>query len=198
MARIGRVAAWLGGALAVAGAGAALYYWREASVETPDHVRYDGDGDFEIRDYPPLLVATTRDAGLRDSAISRSFERLAGYIFAKDRPGEKIAMTAPVLQDADASLWRTRFVLPRRWTTETLPQPSPGVTIEELPSRRMAVVRFSGAADDLMLDDQEQRLRAWLQGRGIEPTGPREYAFYNSPFVPPALRRNEVLLPVAR
>ena len=50
-------------------------------------------------------------------------------------------------------------------------------------------------AHDDRLQAAEDRLRGWLKRHGevaikCEP----EYAFYNSPMIPPPLRRNEVLL----
>jgi len=37
----------------------------------------------------------------------------------------------------------------------------------------------------------------WMRARGLVPQGPPEYAYYNDPFTPGFLRRNEVLRPVA-
>ena len=59
-----------------------------------------GLGDFELRDYPPLVVAEITTAGGRQQGLSSGFGPLARYIFAKERGGERIAMTAPVQQRA--------------------------------------------------------------------------------------------------
>jgi hypothetical protein len=61
----------------------------------------------------------------------------------------------------------------------------------------MAAVRFSGAAGDATLATKEAELRRWMAARQLQATGEPEYAFYNSPFIPPFMRRNEVLIPVA-
>ena len=39
-------------------------------------------------------------------------------------------------------------------------------------------------------------LEAWIQGNGYKITGAYKVAGYNPPFTIPALRRNEVLIPV--
>jgi hypothetical protein len=45
------------------------------------------------------------------------------------------------------------------------------------------------------LSQAEDRLRGWLDRHGEKALGAEpEYAFYNSPMIPPALRRCEVLL----
>lgn len=58
--------------------------------------------NYEVRDYPSFLVAETsiRDAG--DTSVnpaidgSKAFQELAGYIFGKNKTGDKMGMTVPV------------------------------------------------------------------------------------------------------
>lgn len=164
----------------------------EKTIEQPAYVVVDKDGAFELRDYPALLVAETAIAGERSRALKAGFQRLAGYIFGNEQ--EKIAMTAPVFSDDVRGAWRTRFVMPARFTAATLPDMPDGVTAVELPARRMAIVRFSGLGSDERLAEQEARLRRWLTTRGLDATGDAIVAFYNSPFVAPPFRRNEVMI----
>lgn len=199
-------AAMIGGGLAAAaGIAGALYIWREKQTERAAYSVAAADGAIEIRDYPDLIVAQTEDRGDRAAALGRGFDTLAAYIFGTSRGGNdparprEIAMTAPVLSDrAEAGSWRTRFVMPRGETLATLPEPGPGVSVERLPARRVAAIRFPGFADDALLAAQERDLRAWLLHHDHAPAAPAEYAFYDSPFVPGPLRRNEVLIPLAR
>lgn len=202
-----RTAALIGGGVAaVAGiAGALLLIWREKQTERAAYSLVAADGTIEVRDYPDLIVAQTEDRGAREEALGDGFDTLAAYIFGTargyddaDRPQE-ISMTAPVLSDrGEAGSWRTRFVMPRGETLDTLPEPGPGVSIQPLPARRVAAIKFSGLADDILLAAQERDLRAWLLHRNYLPAAPAEYAFYDSPFVPGPLRRTEVLIPLAR
>lgn len=107
-------------------------------------------------------------------------------------------MTAPVLADrTERGQWRTRFVMPATYTLDSLPEPDSGVHTAAIPARRLAAIRFSGTAGDEALADHERQLRAWLAQHGYKVDGPAEYAFYNSPFVAPPLRHNEVLVAVA-
>jgi hypothetical protein len=187
------------GAAGLLGAGALAFWLNERTVEQPRYREELADGRFSIRRYPPLLVAETEVDGARETALNRGFDRLARYIFARERGDgdrRRIAMTAPVLSDQVGDRWRTRFIMPRRFDTEPLPAPGAGVTAETLPERRMAAITFSGRADDAYLRKAERDLREWLRGRGETATGPAEFAFYNSPFIPGPLRRNEVLLPL--
>lgn len=179
-------------------AGAGYLYARERRSEKPDYALLDSDGDFELRDYPPLLAAETRVRGHRKEALSTGFGILADYIFAKSRTGKKIEMTAPVLSDSvGQDGWRTRFLMPSIWTRETLPDAPNDITILEIPARRMAATRFTGAAGDSTLAAEETALRRWISDNDMIAQGPAEYAFYNSPIIPGPLRRNEILIPVA-
>lgn len=183
------------GLLAVAGAGYFLY--REKSVEKPNHRVVETDGDFEVRDYPDLLIAETVVEGDRASALDQGFGRLADYIFAKHRDGGRVAMTAPVLSSgAGAEGWVTRFVMPAHFTRETLPQPSEGIRIATLPARRVAAIRFAGLADEAELAEREAQLRSWVGAKKFTPSGDIERAFYNSPFIPGPVRRTELLIPI--
>ena len=113
-------------------------------------------------------------------------------------PGEKIAMTAPVTQtSAGDGTWAVQFIMPSAYRLEDLPAPADdGVRLRELPARRVAAVRFSGRTDDQMIAEQEQRLRNWMLRRKLEPAGAAVYAYYNDPFTPGFLRRNEIIIPI--
>ena len=190
--------AWLiGGGVAGAAVAGAAEWWL-TRTETPDYSLVLKDGAIEVRAYGALPIAEAVHDGDRDAALGKGFRALADYIFAKSRGGEKIAMTAPVIADRAGEKWRTRFVLPAQYRDLEPPEPAGDeVRTATLPARRVAAIRFSGRADDALLDAREAALRNWLGTYGLKPTGPAEYAFYNAPFVPGPLRRNEVLLPVA-
>jgi len=178
------------------------------NVEQPDYVLVQRDGDVEVRDYPALTVAMVRRTGDRRDALSAGFGPLARYIFAKERGGEKIAMTAPVIQQPDAPPdsgaasagdWTVGFIMPKAATERGLPDPaSKDVRLIELPPRRVAAVRFSGRTTDARTEAQRQRLADWIDARGLRITSEPVYAYYNDPFTPGPLRRNEVMYDIAR
>ncbi|MEX0341581.1 MAG: heme-binding protein [Erythrobacter sp.] len=206
-----RKSKWIAGGLGLLALGAAFAWAQYRSIETPEFEELASEDDFALREYAPMVVAEVTHTGDRSRSLNAGFRRLAAYIFAEDRPGEEIAMTSPVMQDsgeeiamtapvmqneAETGAWRTRFVMPARYTLETLPEPPEDITLTQVPSRRMAAVRFSGRGEGPVLREQETRLRQWIAGRGLSASGPAEYAFYDAPMVPPPLRRNEVLIPV--
>ncbi len=153
------------------------------------------EGAFSIRDYPPLWVAETVIEGMRESAVALGLGKLAEFLFGK--AGAK-RMTVPVLADGDEDGrgWRTRLVMPARMRPEDL-APEEGVSLRALPPRRIAALRFTGDSDDRALGTHEAELRRWMATHGLRASGPVEHAFYNSPLTPAALRRSEVLIPLA-
>ena len=188
--------------------GALVYYLREKLTGEPDYRALASDGDFQIREYPAMTVAETVVFGPRKQALGEGHRALSNYISARTRGGEQVPMMVPVMMDAGDPMasdpplfddelegaWRTRFVMPEGRSAGELPEPPDGVTLVELPPRKVAVVSFSGVASDRLLAQQEDRLRGWLARRGVMISAEPEYAFYNSPMIPGPLRRNEVWL----
>lgn len=210
------------GVVAGLGAIASVSYaqYRERTEE-PNFTVVKSQEAFELRDYEPMIVAEVTHRGDRRGASGRSFRRLAAYIFGQDRPegGEKIAMTSPVIQDRidatkvdqDAKIamtspviqeetktdtWRMRFVMPAKFTMDTLPTAPDDITLTKVPARRVAAVKFSGYGSARDLADMEGFLSEWIAGQGLTPKGDFEYAFYDAPMVPGPMRRNEVLIEV--
>ena len=210
MRTITKVAFGLGAVAALSTAAVAA--WALRPIETPAYSVEAQDGDFELRRYPALVVASVLRGGSRRSAVSAGFGPLANYIFAKSRggekiamtapvtqarAGEKIAMTAPVVQGRTEAGWVVSFIMPAGRTLDDLPEPAGDVHLAEEPPRRMAVVRFSGAWTDANFASASDRLLTWVAARGLTAKGPVEYAYYNDPFTPAFLRRNEAMVEVA-
>ncbi|MEP6982258.1 MAG: heme-binding protein [Sphingomicrobium sp.] len=189
---------------------AAIYYFREKATPGPSYRVLSSERDLEIRAYPAIVVAETVVRGPRKAALRQGFGILADYIFAKSRDGEALPMTVPVLQDGGDPMgseppvfddmveggWRMRFVMPEGRTRSDLPEPPQKIELVEIPARRVGAVRFAGVADDSRLASHEDRLRGWLSRQDERVEAEPEYAFYNSPMIPPPLRRSEVLIPL--
>lgn len=171
----------------------------ESGIEQPAYQTVLKDGSFELRDYAPQTVAEVTRRGSRRQAQSDAFWPLANYIFAKERAGEKIAMTAPVTATPQSAQgeWVVRFSMPSQYTLDTLPRPAQAeIRLEQVPAMRMASVRFSGVMNDGKIARHQAELMDWITAQGLTPAGLPSYAGYNSPMTPGFMRRNEVLIPV--
>jgi len=181
-------------------------------VEEPAFNIVSADSDFEVRDYAAVIVAETTVFGEPVKARNEGFMPLADYIFAKDREGgkismtapvtqaprERIAMTAPVNQQASGNGWTISFTMPAGYTMDSLPTPvDPAVRLTEYPARRMAVVKFSGLAGDARMETKRRELLERIASAGLSPAGEPAFAFYDPPWTLPFLRRNEVMVEVA-
>ena len=198
-----------------------------ANIEEPAYTVVKQEGDFEIRLYRSMIVAETIVSGSLDRAGSDGFRAIAGYIFGANtskgasssekiamtapvtmvaetatgnpRDGKKIAMTAPVTMEPGATpdRWRMHFVMPGKYTLESLPTPKdPAVTLRQIAPQRVAVHRFSGFSGEAKVVEKTAELNLWMAKNDLKPVGTAQLARYNPPLTPPPLRRNEILLPV--
>ena len=203
--RAGAVAA---AALLVQAAGVVM------ATEEPAYEVVSSHGEVEIRRYEPMILAETRVDSQFEEAGNEAFRRLFGYIsgnnttrskiamtapVVQEATSQKIAMTAPVVQEADASGWRVAFVVPSEFSWDTTAQPTDSrVELRLVPERTMAVLRFSGTWGEARFAEHERKLRESVAELGLEAVGEAVYARYNPPFTPWFMRRNEVMIPVAR
>jgi SOUL heme-binding protein len=199
------------GMVAVLLLGAALWGPIVSNVEHPEYKVAKRNGNIEIRDYEPMIVAETEVTGGRREAISEGFRIIADYIFGNNaasekvamtapvtqQGSEKIAMTAPVTQQGDGKSWRVRFVMPSKYTIRTLPKPNnPAVALQEIPAKRFAAICFSGMGREDSLERHTKELSDFLSAENLTPLSAPTYAFYNPPWTLPFLRRNEVLIEI--
>ena len=146
------------------------------------------DGDFELRDYPALKVVET---AMKDGGSGGSFNRLFRYITGGNDAGKKIAMTTPVFMAGGESTMA--FVMPA--DLGKVPQPTDGsVTVREMPAGRFAVLRFSGQRSLQQEAEHLDHLKVWATDQHLKVTAAPVYAYFDPPWTPPFLRRNEVML----
>jgi hypothetical protein len=177
--------------------------------------KYDG---FELRRYAPYIVAETVVSGEFDDAGNKAFRILFKYIsgdnlkkteipmtapvnqsLATDA-GEKIEMTAPVEQaphGKDTDTYVFSFIMPSKYTLETLPSPvDPRVILRQVKSRLLAALTYSGTWSEKRYRQHEAALLEAVKNAGLITIGEPIFARYNSPFTLWFLRKNEVLVEV--
>ncbi len=121
-----------------------------SQVEQPKYAVLESEGNIEVRAYDPTIVAEVEVHGERMQALNQGFRLIADYIFGNNlsskkvamtapvtqEAGEKIAMTAPVTQDGNGDTWKVRFVMPAGYTLESLPKPgNQAVRLIPVPAR---------------------------------------------------------------
>ena len=178
-----------------------------AKYETPKYEVIKSYKNIEIRQYPSVIVAEVSNSGQRDKAANESFMILFDYIRGKNIPNEKISMTVPVVQEGEKismtvpveqiqenNNWKLSFVLPSKYTLETVPKPKDArIKIYKKEDSKKIVIRFSGLSSTANLSKNKQKLDKYIKENNIKVKNGAIYAFYNAPFTLPFLRRNEIM-----
>ena len=187
--------------------GAAMIGPIMSNVEVPAYKILKKEQNIEIRQYPPLIIAEVKTAGSRQDAIGDGFRILADFIFGNNegekqlsmngpitqQQGIKIAMTAPVQQEKTDTEWAISFIMPSKFSIDTIPNPiNDRIKIIQIPSKRYAVITFSGRSTETNLTKHTNELENYMNGSSYSKVGNAKYAFYNPPWTLPFLRRNEV------
>lgn len=184
------------------------------NIETLPYAVLEVRDGYEIRRYPPYIVAETTVEGDFSRALNSGFMIIAPYIFGANAPQEKIAMTAPVIETSaprgteiamtapviEATRGGARivqFVMPAQYTLETLPQPTDArVVLREVPEKVVAAHRFSWYYTTERIATKKADLLAMLTRDGMSMVGEPQFAGYNDPWTIPFLFRNEILIEI--
>jgi hypothetical protein len=184
-----------------------------SNVEQAKYTVVTTSDNIEIRDYAPMLVAEVEVTGDRKESINQGFRLIADFIFGNNsaaqkvamttpviqQPSEKIAMTAPVIQQGDGNTWKVRFVMPAEYTIDMLPKPNnKAVKIERIEGKRFAVIRFSGLAGNDSLKENTNLLNEYIDTNTLSTISTPVFAFFNPPWTVPFMRRNEVMIEIAK
>ena len=171
----------------------------QAVYEEPPYTVLHHFEDIEIRRYKSSIVAETAVTGTRQESSYKGFRILADFISGanvskKQTAHSKIQMTRPVLQRKQRNKWKVSFFMPSQWTLQSLPQPeNKNISIKKLNQRVVAVIRFSGRWTDKNFNQHKNKLLNYLAKNKYKRKGGPLFAYYNSPFIPWFMRRNEVM-----
>ena len=167
-----------------------------ASTETAEYKVIRKDGDVEIRDYPALIVAT---APMDDGEMNGSFGKLFRFITGTNAQSEKIAMTTPVLIETTKDKRTMSFVMPKKTVEKGVAKPSgESVSLGRVDAARFAVLRFGGGRTAENEEKAIGKLKAWLEAGKLVAKGEPIFAYYDPPWTPVFMRRNEVMLRIGK
>jgi DNA gyrase inhibitor GyrI len=165
-----------------------------AGYESAPYTVVEKDGDVELRDYPQLTVARTAGKG---TDADGAFMRLFRYIQGDNAGGAKIEMTTPVFMERGETSTEMSFVMPKTVAAGGAPAPKASeVTVSKRPAGRYAVLRFSGSRSQANEQEALGKLREWMKARDLKDSGAPTFAYFDPPWTPSPMRRNEVMLPI--
>ena len=151
-------------------------------------------GKFELRDYPALTVVETP---MKESSTGSDvgFSRLFRFISGHNTQERKIAMTTPVFMSRREGEPMMAFVMPANIKPLELPAPDDeSLKVRQLPTGRFAVLRFSGQRSLEQENQALQQLETWMRDNNLAPSGSPIFGYFDPPWTPPFMRRNEVML----
>ncbi|HEU5055689.1 MAG TPA: heme-binding protein [Kofleriaceae bacterium] len=194
-----RRAGLLAGGLTALGLGGVRWQLQRLFNDEPDHELERRIGRLEIRRMTPRVEARTSvDVEDFDQALQLGFERLFDYINGGNRTVETIEMTSPVTATHRLG-FTIGFVMPPGRTRASLPVPDDDtILLSEVPSQRIAALRFAGRYDADNVGTHESELLRLVAEAGLEAFGPIVFAGYDPPSTLPILRRNELWVELAR
>ena len=182
-----------------------------SNVEKPDYEVIQSVQNIEIRQYEPMIIAEVEVDGKREDAIGDGFRLLADYIFGNNteqqvvsmtapvqqKENQNIAMTAPVQQQSTGKSWRMSFVMPSKYSMDSLPVPNNNrVRLKGILAKKFVVIEFSGTNSNENVTEHENQLMNYIEENQININDSPKYAFYNPPWALPFLRRNEVMIEI--
>lgn len=171
-----------------------------AGYEGPAYRVIASHGEVEIRRYGKMTGAVTGMAPKKSSARNSEFGRLFRFIDGGNEREEKIAMTSPVFMETDDKGKETSmiFLMPEKTVTTGVPKPSDNkVSVQPIPGGDFAVLRFTGYRSNEAQSQAIETLRQVIAKAGLKTRGAPLFAYYDPPWIPEALRRNEVIWRVA-
>lgn len=163
---------------------------RKGSESAPNRV-ISRDGRFELRDYPSLTIVETS----MDGDSGTSFQKLFRYISGANYDGEKIPMTTPVFMSGEEQMRSMSFVMPANMKSAPGPK-DPALRVTTIPAGSFAVFGFSGLRNAEAESNALAQLEDWIKKSGLVSSGKPLFGYFDPPWTPSFLRRNEVMLRV--
>lgn len=156
--------------------------------------------DLEIREYEACVLMQVSVYGDFMRAGNIGFGPLVRFISGNNESGQKIAMTAPVIQQPTAqSEHLISFVLPAGMNPDNVPRPADSsVQMIAVPAHFAAVRRFSGGWNEERFKSEGSELLNAVKSAGLVTIGAIYWARFDPPWKPGFLKRNEVLIKIER
>ena len=154
------------------------------------------ENNFELRHYENYYTEFVEET---DTKRTSGLNQIFNYISGDNEEKVKIPMTVPVFNEMKKEKQTTEFFIPYGFSDREIPKPeNPQIGIKEVNEHDAAVVIFSGTANETRIAENMEALKEWLKTKNYEAIGDYILARYNPPITIPALRRNEIIVPVKR
>ena len=187
----------LGGIAVVALVGAGCAFTR-AGYQSPKYSLKETLGEVEVREYPELVLAQT-PSRLSSEGRDGGFRRLFRFISKGNARAQALPMTTPVFYRGVGEAQSMAFVMESGASLEGLPAPlDEAVKLKRREAGTFAVLRLRNGRDERARAAAVEKMREKLKDSVWREEGNPEFAFYDPPWIPSFLERNELVWRVSR
>lgn len=164
---------------------------------------------FEIRQYEPRIIAETYVEGNFNPAFGQGVEILTKYICGYNSSKQKISLQGPIEQqpikegyfenlqnNGSLKAWLIALTIPDHYLSR-LPHPNdPTINLRQSGYQTKAAITFSGFYTEKKAKQKNKELYDLLEKKRFEPTGQPIFARYDSIWILPFFRQNEILIEI--
>ena len=158
-----------------------------SGYESSEYTSKKHPSGFEIRKYGAMTVVSTKKSiSKKNDEKDSRFMRLFRYIDKSNNKEKKIAMTTPVFMGMKGNEGEMSFGLPREIAEQGAPLPS---------SDSLYIARIkSGRSWKENIAAKARQAKIHRAGLNADKNSKPIFAYYDPPWIPGFLRRNEVLI----
>ena len=168
-----------------------IWGYFSSNVEKAKYKILEKTKDYEIREYPPHIIAEVTLQEDYENIMNKGFGIVAKYIFGNNKNKNNIAMTAPVLVKNNT----VSFFMPNSYNINTLPKPNDNrIKIISVSTKKYLVIGFRGYRSENKIKKEKEKLRYLATRDNLKTGNDFIYAGYNPPWTPPWMTHNEILV----
>lgn len=177
------------------GAGCSL---TRAGYQSPKYSLKEKLGEVEVREYPELVLAET-PSRLSSEGRDGGFMRLFRFISKGNARAQALPMTTPVFYRGVGEAQSMAFVMETGASLEGVPAPlDEAVKLKRRDAGTFAVLRLRKGRSERARAEALEKMREKLSDSAWREEGNPEFAFYDPPWIPSFLERNELVWRVSR
>lgn len=169
-----------------------------AGYQSPPYAVKAQFGKVEIREFGEMVLAQT-PSRLSSEGRDGGFMRLFRFISKGNAATQALPMTTPVLYRGPGEAQSMAFVMPSGMPAARVPAPlDRDVQIVTREPGCFAVLRIRGGRGARAREQARDSMRDALKDAEWVLEGEPEFAFYDPPWIPSFLKKNELVWRVAR
>ena len=175
-----------------------LRAYSEKNIYTPQYQTISKNKSIYIRDYDQFSIITTTKNSPYKRATYSGFRTLANYIFGNNIDNIKIPMTSPVITTLpDTKDVEISFIIDKSFGINNMPKPNTNdIDFKSIKLGRVAVIQFGFWATPKRISNMKNKLISFLNDNSIDYSSDFLVAQYNSPWILPPFRKNEIIVSI--